>query len=65
MKELTKNVRRRVRIRASDPAIDDGEFVLGFGPDGLSVRRAGASVKTGRQVSWRSIVGFVLIHGGK
>jgi hypothetical protein len=66
MKPFTpgKRVSRVVKIKSCDRALADGEFILTFSENGLSVRRRGARKTDGLNLSWRSIVGHVLIHKG-
>ena len=64
MKDFTKTLKRRVKIRSSDRAMADRTFVITIGPSGLTVREFGAPKEDGMSVSWRSIIGHVLIHKG-
>lgn len=62
MKEITKTIRRLVRVHAVDPALPDAEWVVKIGPDGLTFRRHGTSRKNERKIGWRSIIGTTLVH---
>lgn len=64
MKAFTpgKIVRRVIKIRSSDRAIADAEWVLSFGEKGLGIRRAGARTSETFHLSWRSVIGHAVIH---
>jgi hypothetical protein len=61
MVRLKRAFRRLVTIRASDPAIKRSQWVLSFGPRGLTVRRYGTT-EDSHYLSWRSIIGYALVH---
>lgn len=64
MKPFTKTIRRVVKIRSSDRAMPDRDFVIVIGPSGLTIREFGAPKEDGMGLSWRSVIGHVLIHKG-
>lgn len=64
MKDFTKIIKRRVKIRSSDRAMADRTFVISIGPSGLTVREFGAPKEDGLSLSWRSVIGHALIHKG-
>jgi len=64
MKSFTKNIRRYLKIRASDQAMADGEFVIQIGESGVKFKRFGEVKGRVWSLSWRSIIGHALIHGG-
>lgn len=57
-----KKISRVVKIRSSDRALRDAEFVLTFSENGLDIRRSGAREEI--HLSWRSVVSHALIHKG-
>lgn len=61
MKELTKTIVRSVTLRASDPGLEDAQWVLRLQPEGVVVRRRGAPKETGRKISWRAVIGTALV----
>jgi hypothetical protein len=59
---LGKVIRRTVKIKASDRALPDTEWVLSFDSQGVRVRRLGESKHSQSYLSWRSVIGHSLIH---
>jgi hypothetical protein len=62
MQPFTRTIDRVVSIKASDPALEDTEWVIHIGPEGLSVRRRGEGAESAIPLTWRSIIGHALIH---
>jgi hypothetical protein len=60
-----KVIRRTIKIRSSDRAISDAEWVLSMSEGGLRFRRLGERKDEERHLSWRSIIGHGLIHSAK
>jgi hypothetical protein len=63
MRKFTKTIFRTVTIPSQDPALADTTWIVGVGPDGVSVRRQGSSKSTRRRMPWRAAIGTVLISG--
>jgi hypothetical protein len=64
MQEFTKTIERVVKIRSSDRAISDAEFILSIGPSGIRIRRRCEPIETAMMLSWRSVISHALIHLG-
>lgn len=66
MKQFTPNkvIRRTVRIRASDRALPDVDWVLALDGQGVRIRRLGESKHAQMYLTWRSVIGHALIHKG-
>lgn len=64
MKPFTANkvIRRTVKIKASDRALPDTEWVLSLDGQGVRIRRLGTSKHDNVYLSWRSVIGHALIH---
>lgn len=63
--EFTKEIERQIKIRSSDRAISDCEWVLTMGESGVHMRRLGEREEEAHFLSWRSIIGHALIHSAK
>jgi hypothetical protein len=66
MKSFVKRkcIRRLIKIKSSDRALPDTEWILTFTENGLRVRRLGEHKEHEMAISWRSVIGHVLIHRG-
>lgn len=58
-----KTIFREVTIAAGDRGLPDQTFELGFGPNGLTIRRKGETGSK-KHLSWRQVIGHALIHCG-
>lgn len=57
-----KVIKRVVKIRSSDRAISDAEWILAISEHGIRIRRLGDRQDGSFGVSWRSVIGHALIH---
>lgn len=63
MQKFTRAIERTVKLRASDRALPNPEFVLTFQESGVTIRRKGESGNW--FLSWRSVIGHAMIHSRK
>lgn len=57
----TKLFKRIVKIRSSDRAIADAQWVLTFGISGIIMHKLGHRSESWR-LSWRSVISHALVH---
>jgi hypothetical protein len=57
-----KVIKRVVKIRSSDKAIADAEWIVALDGAGVRIKRFGAHGEGTMFLTWRSIVGHCLIH---
>jgi hypothetical protein len=57
-----KCVKRLIKIKSSDRAISDAEWVLTISASGVTMKRFGEHSHGQTHLSWRSIIGHSLIH---
>lgn len=64
MKKFTpgKVIKRVVKIRASDRAIADAEWIIAISEGGIRIRRLGDRAEGSFGCTWRSVIGHALIH---
>lgn len=62
MKDFHPNkvLRRHVRIKSSDPSIPAADWIVSLSGQGIHIRRARSS--DAFRVSWRSVIGYALVH---
>jgi hypothetical protein len=57
-----KCVKRLIKIKSSDRAISDADWVLTISGSGVTMKRFGDHAEGTMSLSWRSIISHALIH---
>ena len=57
-----KVIKRVVKIKSSDRAIADAQWIVAMDETGVRIKRFGSHGEGSMHLSWRSVIGHALIH---